>query len=426
MRKISITVLLAIVALAVSGVASAGGSLPAPLTLYPARDGAPAAWSGSVNGSGVGIAIIDSGGTSLSDFSGRYTQVTLTGQNSAALADTYGHGTLVSGIAGGYGMSGKYTGIAYKANLYEINVTRDGMLNSGDVITGLKWVFDNAHRYNIRVVNLSFTESSPSSYLTNALDLAVERLWAAGVMVVVAAGDRGTYETGYAPANDPLALVVGAYDMNDTATTADDFVSAFSSNGPTLDGFGKPEILAPGRHIVSTLPASTTMGQLAPAANKPATGYASVTGTAYAAPQVAGAAAMIFQKHPTWSPDQVKWLLTTKGGAPVAGSALPTLTLTGVYNFTATPGLANQGVQALVCAPGSTCTTGSGTVASSWNSSSWNSRSWSSSSWNSSSWNSSSWNGKGWESSGWTSSSWNSSSWNSSSWNTAFAIYSPW
>jgi serine protease AprX len=233
-------------------------------------------------------------------------------------------------------------------------------------------------------------------------------------------------DIGYAPANDPLALIVGAYDMNDTATTTDDVAAQFSSTGSTLDGFVKPELLAPGRHIVSTLPASTIMGQQAPAANVPTPGYASVTGTAYAAAQVSGAAAMIFQKHAAWSPDQVKWLLVSKAGPPVFGSATPTLAIGNVYNFNATPGLANQGVPALVCAPGSTCTTGTGAVTSYWNSSSWNSRTWSSSSWNSSSWNSSSWNGTSWESSSWNSSSWNSSSWNSSSWNNALGGYSPW
>ena len=118
---------------------------------------------------------------------------------------------------------------------------------------------------------------------------------------------------------------------------------------------------------------------------------------------------------------------STKARVSERNSKIGSLSLSSSYNYAGTPSRANQGVPALVCAPGTTCLAES-TVASDWDSSSWNSSSWNSSSWNSSSWNSSSWNSTAdWDSSSWNSSSWNSSSWNSTSWNsTASGSFDPW
>jgi serine protease AprX len=298
---------------------------------------------------------------------------------------------------------------------------------TSDVITALKWVFDNAHAYNIRVVNLSLTETVPSSYKNSPLDLAVERLWASGVFVAVSAGNLGPGQIDFAPANDPLVFTVGAFDTMDTSGPGDDTLSTWSSSGTTVDGFAKPNLLAPGRHIASPLPTGTTLDTLAPLGNHVAPGYASINGTSFAAPQVAGAAAIILQWHPAYSPDNVKWALIAKQGSKPKNSKIGSLSLSSSYNLAGTPGRANQGVPALVCAPGMPCLT-DGTIASSWDSSSWNSSSWSSSSWNSSSWNSSSWNSTAdWSASSWNSSSWNSSSWNSTSWNGSDSgLFDPW
>jgi serine protease AprX len=334
--------------------------------------------------------------------------------------DAYGHGTLVAGVVGGKSKDGRYVGVAPGTKIYSLNVNGPNGVRSSDVINALQWVFNNAHDSNIRVVNLSLQETVTSSYQMSLLDLAVERVWAAGIAVVVSAGNVAPGGVDYAPANDPLALTVGATDNADTLTTADDTVAAFSSSGTTTDGFVKPELLAPGRHVVSTLPLDTTLGQQAPASNWAAPGYASISGTSFAAPQASAAAAILFQQHPDWSPDNVKWVLT-RLAQPMPGSAAGALSVSAATSYSSAPGLANQGVPALVCAPNTQCVVAgtAGTVSSSWNSSSWNSSSWNSSSWNSSSWNSSSWNSSSWNSSSWNSSSWNSSSWNSSSWNSS-------
>ena len=382
-------------------------------TIYPGRDAAPNPWGAGVTGRGVGIAIIDSGVTPSAAFGTRLVQVRLDGQ-AGSLDDTVGHGTIVAGVAAGYSSDGRFIGIAPGATVYALNINRDTGVRTSDVITALKWVFDNAHAYNIRVVNLSLTETLTGSYKDAPLDLAVERLWASGVFVVVAAGNRGPGQIDYAPANDPLVFTTGAFDVMDTTGPGDDTLSTWSSSGTTVNGFAKPDLVAPGRHIAGPLPAGTTYDLLAPAANRVASGYVTINGTSFAAPQVAGAAAIIFQAHPEYSPDNVKWALLAKQGAKPKNSSVGSLDLGASYNLSGTPGRANQGVPALVCAPGTTCLTGS-TIASNWDSSSWSSSSWSSSSWSSSSWSATA----DWLSSSWSSSSWSSSSWSSTSWSAA-------
>ena len=385
-------------------------------TIYPGRDSAPNPWSAGATGQGVGIAVIDSGVTPSPDFGSRLTQVVLDGQV-GSLDDTVGHGTMVAGVAAGNSPDGRFIGIAPGANVYAININRPTGVYTSDVITALKWVFDNAHAYNIRVVNLSLTETVQSSYKTSPLDLAVERLWASGVFVAVSAGNLGPGQIDYAPANDPLVFSVDAFDTMDTSGPGDDTLSTWSSSGTTVDGFVKPDLVAPGRHIAAPLPAGTLLDLQAPLGNRVAPGYASINGTSFAAPQVAGAAAVIFQWHPDYSPDNVKWVLIAKQGAKPKNSKIGALSLSSSYNLGGTPGRANQGVPALVCAPGSTCLTDT-TIASAWDSSSWNSASWNSASWNSASWNSASWNSTTtWDSASWNSFSWNSASWNSTSWN---------
>ena len=394
-------------------------------TTYPGRASASNPWSAGAIGRGVGIAVIDSGVTPSPDFESRLVQVRLDGQ-SGSLDDTVGHGTMVAGVAAGRSADGKFIGIAPGSTVYALNINRPDGVHTSDVITALKWVFDNAHTYNIRVVNLSLTETVKSSYRESLLDLAIERLWASGVFVSVSSGNLGQGEIDYAPANDPLAFTAGAFDTLGSSGPGDDTYSPWSSSGKTVDGFVKPELVAPGRRIAAPLPAGTYLDGRAPAANRVFPGYASINGTSFAAPQVAGAAAIIFQWHPDWSPDNVKWVLIAKKGSKPRGSSFGSLSLSSSYNYAGTPGRANQGVPSLVCAPDTTCLN-DGTVASSWSSGSWNSGSWNSGSWNSASWNSGSWNSLAdWDSASWNSASWNSGSWNSGSWNFGGSLFDPW
>jgi len=323
---------------------------PAALqTLYPTIDGAAGAWPAGFDGDGVGIALIDSGAADLSEFAGRLTRVTFD-PSLPADGDQHGHGTFVAGIAGGASADGRYIGVAPKARLYALDVQRgDGILTS-DIVNALGWVAQNKDRYGIRVVNLSLTETTPSAYRTSALDAAVEAVWRAGVVVVVSAGNSGAGSIDFAPANDPFVVTVGAIDTNFTLATADDTQATWSSRGTTVDGFVKPELLAPGRGIVSTVPTGTTLDALAPLENHVQPGYLRMNGTSASAPQVAGAIALLLQKRPELVPDQVKWLLQATS-RPFVGAA-PGLDVAGALAFAATPASANGGLTTSSGIPG--------------------------------------------------------------------------
>jgi serine protease AprX len=391
-------------------------------TLYPTDDDVQRSWDSGYDGRGVGIAIIDSGVAALPDFGSRLTQVQLSGRTET-VTDTIGHGTLVAAIAAGQSTDGRFIGIAPRASIYGINVSRGKQIYSSDVISGLQWVLDNAHTYNIRVVNLSMTETTPSSYKDSLLDLAVERVWASGTMVVVAAGNTGnSTPADYAPANDPLAFTVGGMDDKGTLRLSDDVVASYSAGGligstTTMDGFPKPEILASGRLIESTPGTGTDLALEAPTANRIGTsGYVRISGTSFAAPQVAGAAALLFQQHPDWSPDAVKFTLSDRARIVQSGTIVQ-LDVGAAVNISTPAGLANQGVPALVCAPGTICLDGTTTIASYWSSASWSSASWSSASWSSASWSSASWSSASWSSASWSSASWSGTGdWSYMSW----------
>jgi serine protease AprX len=277
----------------------------------------------------VGIAVVDSGAGRSNDLDGRLV-ATLGG------FDQYGHGTIVESVAAGRSPDGRFSGVAPGANVIGVNVAGAGEPRTSEVVLGLLWVLANKDRYGIRVVNLSLAETAPSSYATDVLDATVERLWQAGIVVVAAAGNGGAGEIDYAPANDPFVVTVGGTDGGALAS--------FSAYGTTIDGFAKPDVVAPGRLVVGYLPWPSTLARQAPDANwiVPRK-YAAISGTSFAAPQVAGAAAVLLQEHPDWTPDQVKWVLAATS-RPVAGSDAGALDLAAATSYADTPPDANAGV----------------------------------------------------------------------------------
>jgi serine protease AprX len=372
--------------------ASAPLSFPLLATQHPAVIGAKSAWSAGYTGEGIGIAVIDSGVATASDFGSRLVGVQVNA-DSPAPADALGHGSFVAAIAAGRSGDGRYVGIAPGATVYALNVSRPDGVYTSDLVAAVDWVLANHRQFNIRVVNLSLSESAPSSYLTSVLDTAVERLWRDGVTVVVSAGNRGQDGVSYAPANDPFVITVGATDTLGTLSTSDDHVADFSSRGRTGDDFDKPELHAPGRKVVSVLPGGTTLAAQAPLLNLIAGGYGSMSGTSFSAPQVAGAAAILLQKNPMWTPDQVKWVLEQTGRSLSGGSGR-TLDLAAALAFNGTPDSANEGVVATSF--GLESSTGDLTAAT-WNAATWNAATWNAATWNAATWNAATWNSYLWE-----------------------------
>jgi serine protease AprX len=302
-------------------------------TSYPKTIRADKAWSLGYTGAGVGVAVIDSGvAGDLVDFKGADGRsrvvanvVTSSGANKAG--DGLGHGTHVAGIIAGNGFNrspadplyGDYVGVAPDANIVAVKAA-DEVGNSTvlDVINGIQFVVDHKDQFNIRVLNLSLSSDTPMSYRIDPLDAAVEYAWERGIVVVAAAGNRGSDRDAvqYAPGNDPFVISVGGDD--ETGNNGKGARAYWSSVGRTQDGFAKPDVMAPGAHIVSTLAPNSAFQYLCPTCVIGGA-YFKAGGTSMAAPVVAGAVALLLQAHPYLTPDQIKAQLMASGH-PVLGS----------------------------------------------------------------------------------------------------------
>jgi serine protease AprX len=174
--------------------------------------------------------------------------------------------------------------------------------------------------YSIDVVNLSFGNDSKQSWRYSPLNYAVEKAWDAGIVVVVSAGNLGDGAgTVSKPADDPLVISVGASDDKDTATVSDDDIPTFVSRGPTQDGLAKPDLTAPGTHLVSLRAPGSTVDVENPSARVGETGFRG-SGTSFSTPVVAGAIAQMLSADPTLAPDEIKYALM-QTGSQILGDA---------------------------------------------------------------------------------------------------------
>jgi serine protease AprX len=291
-----------------------------PDATYPESVNATGAWGAGVTGEGVTIAVIDSGLAPGRNFTSRVAGSFEMSSVTNRAADENGHGTYVSGIIAGH--SDDYSGIAPGARVLSLKVAgRNGAALASDVIGALQWAVDHKEEFGIRVVNLSLTSSVADSYRQDPLSAAAEQAWFHGIVVVTSAGNFGTeaFAADHAPANDPFVISVGAFGEAGTAAPFDDSPAAWSSRGVTVDGYAKPELMAPGVDIVSTLARGSF---LARDAGSPGDGYVGLSGTSASAAIVSGTVALMLDAHPELTPDQVKFRLIATGGA-LDGSAAP-------------------------------------------------------------------------------------------------------
>lgn len=380
------------------------------------------------------IAVVDSGidPAHTADFGnrliGQVNVVSASAGNSPG--DGYGHGTFVAGIAAGAAPG--YAGVAPKANLLSVDVMNDqGMASVGDVIHACDWILANKGTYNIQVANFSLHSVNKASVLFDPLDQAVEKLWLNGVVVVAAAGNYATDAqhtpsgVSFAPGNDPFVITVGATDIGSAIGPSDDNVAPWSAWGYTGDGFMKPDLGAPGRYMVGPVPANGVLPQQR-ADHVVAPGYMQLSGTSFAAPVVAGAAAMIRAQHPTWTPDQVKGaLMVTAVPEPnvikgALGVGEVDIVKSRTYNKTTIPN-PNAGLDQFLA----TATDGSSVFdAAAWQSAAksnaaWNSAAWSSAAWSDAAWSSAAWSSAAWSDAAWSSAAWGSAAWSDAAWSDA-------
>ncbi|HEX9224519.1 MAG TPA: S8 family peptidase, partial [Candidatus Acidoferrales bacterium] len=323
------------------------GTSTSKLDYTPETVNAPVAWQQwGLDGTGVGVAVIDSGVYPVGDLywynplTGAYglrivySQSFVPGTTDAS--DYYGHGTHVAGIvasAGWFSWGNHYThtfkGIAPNANLINLRaLDQNGAGTDSSVIAAIQAAISLKSTYNIRVINLSLGRQVYESYTLDPLCQAVEAAWNAGIVVVAAAGNQGRnnsadtdgYGTIAAPGNDPYVITVGAMKTASTPTRTDDTIASYSSKGPTaFDQVVKPDIVAPGNQVVSLLSPNSQLPKTYSAVdvylpeyvaktnkNNVSQNYMRLSGTSMATPVVSGAAALLLQQNPNLTPDQVK------------------------------------------------------------------------------------------------------------------------
>ncbi|MEV4120866.1 S8 family serine peptidase [Micromonospora sp. NPDC049645] len=268
------------------------GKARAALADTTAQIGAPAAWAAGGTGSGVRVAVLDSGvDTTHPDLADRVvaSRSFIPGQD---VIDRNGHGTHTASTVAGTGAAsgGRERGVAPDADLVVGKVLdENGSGSISGIIAGMEWA---ARAEHAKVINMSLgvsawhTQDDPLSQAVNQLTAET------GALFVVAAGNSGPdpYTLG-APGTADAALTIGAVDTSD-------HLADFSSVGPRMnDEALKPDMTAPGVDVLAARSQHIPWGE----------GFYYVdSGTSMAAPHVAGAAALLVQKHPTWSARQIK------------------------------------------------------------------------------------------------------------------------
>jgi serine protease AprX len=410
-------------------------------SLYPQETRADRVW-GQAQGAGVTVAILDSGVAADPDLGARVVAaVSFAGGRNPNLPDPGGHGTHVAGIVAGSGTrsQGQFIGMAPGANIVDVQVldaNGNGRLSS--VVAGIGWVVAHRTQYNIRVINLSFGAPPPPSYHLDPLSAAVEIAWQRGLVVVAATGNTGPGGNSVAsPGIDPFAVTVGATDDQGTLTLTDDTLAWFSSWGTPTDGRPKPDLVAPGRRLVSIRVPGSTLDGLFPdhvvgASN--GSSYFRLTGTSQATPVVSGAAALVLARQPNLTPDQVKAILTgtTQRYGPNGSPLLPDPSADGAgmldasAAFSSGPrGAANAGLRPsdgyaramyphLYGQPVHWKNATSGGIL--WNLLTWLTLSWTNIAWDNIAWDSFNSSNIAWDNIAWDTTSWDNIAWDRSDW----------
>ncbi len=455
--------------------ASAAGYDPAAdpysMAAVSSQTGATTWWNAGFTGRGVDVAVIDTGVSPVPglDAPGKIihgADLSLESQApNLTRLDSNGHGTFMAGLIAGKDATltapyanapaTAYRGMAPDARIVSVKVgTADGGVDVTQVIAAIDWVVQhkNDNGMNIRVLNLSYGTNSLQDAAADPLSYAVEQAWKRGIVVVVAAGNTG-YQRGKGapglanPAYNPFVIGVGGYDAMGTALPNDDVMGAYSASSTGCGAKCKnPDFVAVGSHLQGLRVPNGYRDVTSPEGRIDAR-YFRGSGTSQAAAIASGTIALILQKYPSLTPDQVKRFIAGNGkkvpGADSqaqGGGEIDLVNLAGktpaAFTQTFIP---SKGGGTIEDARGSDHLTANGVIltgekdifgraidskalalaqaaGSSWSGGTWNGSTWSGSSWSGSSWSGSSWSGSSWSGSSWSGSSWSGSSWSGSSW----------
>jgi serine protease AprX len=291
---------------------------------------APYAWQLGLDGTGVGIALVDSGVARHDDLEqagSHKSRVVYQEIFNGRKGDEYGHGTAIAGVLAGNGKDSTgpgftytFKGVAPNANIIDLEVLDEsGQTTDSILIKAIHRAIELKDQYNIRVLNLSLGRPVYESSQLDPLCQAVKAAWQSGIVVVASAGNlgRNSYASILSPGNSPYAITVGAMKTMGTPARGDDLIASYSSKGPTwIDMTVKPDLVAPGNLITSLYAPGSTLARTYPQQIVPQSSYSTrqngkptyftLSGTSLATPMVSGAAALMIQQDPQITPDTVK------------------------------------------------------------------------------------------------------------------------
>lgn len=431
------------------------------MQLIAKSTGAQAMWNAGFTGKGIDVAVIDTGVARVPglDQTGKVidgVDVSFDSQTPAlAYNDGFGHGTIMASIIAGsdvapgskksaFSDTSKFVGIAPEARIINVKAgAADGAVDISQVIAAINWVTEhkNDNGMNIRVLNLSFGSDSPQPAAIDPLVFAAEAAWKKGIVVVASAGNDGLSKLYLAnPAASAVIIAVGASDTSGTSEITDDFVPQFAQHGTVV----RPvDVIAPGDHVLglkvpgSFIDQSVTTGKVG-------TRFQRGSGTSQSAAVVSGLAALIVQKFPTATPDQVKKILSDSALSIHPATGL----LAGLYNsWYEGSGEANMSAVVLLKAAPATdaasrwsdgsgsldAARGSARVVSNgvalmgeidimgrpWNPAAWVAATNAGTTWSGGTWNGAKWTGDGWLGAKWTGAKWTGADWSGTSWSGA-------
>jgi serine protease AprX len=418
-------------------------------------------WKRGYTGSGIDVAIIDTGVSKVKGLHGTGRvldgpDLSFESQDPARrYVDNFGHGTHLAGIIAGNDIPGSsgstmansttaFLGIAPDARIVNMKVgDGNGVTDVSQVIAAVDWVVANRNQngLNIRVLELAYGTDSTNPYQVDPLVFALEQAWKSGIFVVVSSGNGG--KTGprlASPAISPNILAVGAAHPNGSVWEDDDYVADFSSSkgtstrGPDLIAYGVsiPSLRVPGSKIDVNFGAGGNIGSR----------FLKGSGTSQASAVAAGAAALILQQRPTMSPDALRAMLMananpvpnepygTQGAGRLDIDLTPEYGFGTIQTFTKSTGLGSIDASRGTRRPSLDGVEISGeidifgnawdpagwtalsTLGRAWNGGDWLGRGWAGSGWAGSSWAGRAWNGRAWNGRAWSGSAWAGSGWN--------------
>ena len=259
------------------------------------------------SGKNISVAILDTGIFLHPDFSGRVVTFRDFVHQKQTPYDDSGHGTHVAGcLAGdGYLSEGRFCGIAPSCRLIIGKILdKNGNGSIDTMIDAIQWLLENKEKYNVKILNISIGfENHVAEYKINKLIDLLELVWSKGIIVIVAAGNKGPKDKSISPLGmSKNIFTVGCHDL-DYNKEGITLCEKYSGRGPSSYSLKKPDIVAPGTNIFSTCNKCRRNGKHYTDI------YESKSGTSFATPLVAGAAALLLEKKANLTPDEIKFRL---------------------------------------------------------------------------------------------------------------------